>query len=278
MPNISMFKKRRVIKMLYEKKYKKKISYFLQAVIVLCIVLLSLTYTTCGLLAIQSLTVEKIKITDVFNTIAQIATAFAFFFAVYQYRKNGEKERQIIIANEAKLLIDRMSHESDKLASNAKFTDREVNEFISIMSNFGCDFKTLYDELTDDLHKAMVRMRWQDMHYNHLSIALSSLTIDLLFDNLNLDKKHDSYSFFDARFDDSTKSQPKVLREYMYTKNIFNNMSAAEELINSFTNLYLFEQYYFDHEGTNDLMYGLLSRLDFRVSAPLLSVIKEKQR
>lgn len=264
--------------MLYEKKYKKKISYFLQFLIILCIVLLSLTYTTCGLLAIQSLTVEKIKITDVFNTIAQVATAFAFFFAVYQYRKNGEKERQIIIANEARLLIDRMSHESDKLASNTKFTDREVNEFISIMSSFGCDFKTLYDELTDDLHKAMVRMRWQDMHYNHLSRALNSLTIDLLFDNLNLDKKHDSYSFFNARFDDSSESEPEVLREYMYTKNIFNNMSAAKELINSFTNLYLFEQYYFDHEGTNDLMYGLLSRLDFRVSAPLLSVIKEKQR
>jgi len=237
------------------------------------IILFSLALTT-----IASITGDNIKGIDVLNSLAQIATAFAFIFAVYQYRKNGEKERQNIISTEAKVLANRMAITADKAKENSQYTIEDINDFISLMSNLGTDFMALYGALTDDIHKAMVRMTWQDMHYNHLSKVLCRFTVDGLFENLNLDKDFRNYSFFNSRLDHSVQSQPQCLQEYFFTKKVLNEMSIGEEIVKKFDNLILFESYFFDNQTTNDLMYGLLSRLELRVKAPLLAAIKEKQQ
>jgi len=145
------------------------------------------------------------------------------------------------------------------------------------MSNFGTDFMALYEVLTDDVHKAMVRMRWQDMHFNHLSKTLHYFTIDKLFENESLEKDFRGYSFYNSRSHRSIQSKHEIFQEYFFSLKVLNEMSIGDEIVNKFESLFLFESYFFDDETTNDLMYGLLSRLDFRARAPLLAAIKEKQ-
>jgi hypothetical protein len=240
------------------------------------IVLIFIILFSFALTFIASITGDEIAGIDVFNSLAQLATALAFIFAVYQFRKNGEKERQNIIATEAKLLTTRMATVADNAKANTKYTIEDINSFVSLMSNLGTDFIALYDALTDDIHKAMVRMRWQDMHYNHLSKTLSNFTVDSLFENLNLEKDFNGYSFYNSRFDSQVVSQPQVFQEFLFAKKVLSEISIGEEIINQFDSLFLFEKYFFDDKTTNDLMYGLLSRLDLRVTAPLLAAVKER--
>jgi len=257
-----------------KKRYELVFDFFAYGYIALIfIILFSLALT-----AIASITGDKIKGIDVLNSLAQIATAAAFIFAVYQYRKNGDKERQNIIAAEAKLLTTRMATVADKSKENTKYTIEDINDFIALMSNLGTDFMALYEALTDDIHKAMVRMRWQDMHYNHLSKALQVFTIDQLFENLSLEKDFRGYSFYNSRFDHSITSKHKIFQEYFFSLKVLNEMSIGEEITPKFEGLLLFETYFFDAKETNDLMYGLLSQLDLRATAPLLAAIKEKQK
>ncbi|MCA0934004.1 hypothetical protein LCL85_00325 [Vibrio alginolyticus] len=228
--------------------------------------------------ALKNIVGNKDDLTATFNIIAQLATSGAFIFAVYQYRKNGEKDKQVIIASEAKMIIDRMVRASVNLKDSAEPMDRAINNFTSLMSNLGTDFEVLYDSLHDELHKTMVRMRWQDMHYNHLSPALKSLTVDMLFEDLNLEKDFKGYSFTDADFDNEVLKSNNSIREFKRTELILNNMSIGEEIVDNINNLFLFEHYFFNKERTGDLMQGLLSQLSFESSAPLLAVIWAKQK
>tara|TARA_R110001583_G_C5625415_1_gene406582 strand:- start:1077 stop:1883 length:807 start_codon:yes stop_codon:yes gene_type:complete len=260
------------------KNKKKRFEYVFDFFAYGYIALIFIILFSLALTLITSITGDKIKGVDVLNSLAQIATALAFVFAVYQYRKNSDKERQNVIAAEAKLLTTRMSAVADKAKENTKYTIEDINNFISLMSNLGTDFMALYEALTDDVHKAMVRMRWQDMHYNHLSKTLHHFTIDRLFENESLEKDFRGYSFYNARFDSSIKSKLEIFQEYFFSLKVLNEMSIGGEIVKKFESFFLFEAYFFDDKTKNDLMHGLLSRLDFKTTAPLLAAIKEKQR
>ncbi len=267
--------------LLFEKpNLKRPVSLDLVALILIIMIITAyLTYGACVVWGIMSGydSGSKITLLDLVDGIAQIATALAFGFAVYQFRKNGEKERQNVIATEAKLLTTRMAAVADNAKANTKYTINDINNFVGLMSNLGTDFMALYEALTDDIQKAMVRMRWQDMHYNHLSKTLSGFTIESLFENENLEKDFKAYSFYGSRFDSSVQSQPKIYQEYFFVKKVLSEISIGKEIIKKFDSLFLFDAYFFDDKSTNDLMYGLLSRLDIKAKAPLLAAIKEKQ-
>lgn len=228
--------------------------------------------------SIANMTGSSIKGVDVLNSLAQIATALAFIFAVYQYRSNGEKERQIIISNEIKEIIVRMKDVCDEFKSNQNYNYQDINEFISLMTNLGTDLHALYEALEDDIYKAMIRIRWQDMHYNHLSKALKPLNIDHIFEINNLEKDFKGFSFIKAKFDEPVKSASELLKEYTFTLKVLKEMSIGEEIANQFNDIGLFETYYFDHDETNDLMFGLLSRLDLRVSSPLIAAVRDYKK
>ncbi|EKO3808592.1 hypothetical protein NTE10_000451 [Vibrio harveyi] len=262
--------------MLYEKKNKKS-SVILDVLVYGAVAVICVIYFTYIYVSVVTITDEEVKVSEISSSLAQIATASAFIFAVHQYRKNGEKERQTIIATEAKSIVQRMSKLSDGMLEKRGFTSSDINKFTNAMSNLGTDFYALYDALSDDVQKAIIRMYWQNMHFNHLSIALKSLTIESLFSNMNLDREHKGESFFDAQFDDSVTSQPDAFKEYAFTKKVFEKMSVCDSIVSGFDDLFLFETYYFSSKKIDDLMYGSMSRLDIRVKAPLLAVIREKQ-
>ncbi|MCQ8882704.1 hypothetical protein NQS96_13065 [Pseudoalteromonas shioyasakiensis] len=257
-----------------KKRYEYVFDFFAYGYIALIFILLF----SIALTSVASITGDEIKGVDILNSLAQIATALAFVFAVFQYRKNSDKERQNIIAAEAKLLTTRMAEVADKARENQRYTIEDINSFTILMSNLGCDFMAIYEALTDDIHKAMVRMRWQDMHYNHLSKTLRHYTIDKLFENEGLEKNFKGYSFYNSRIDSSIQSKDKVFQEYFFSLKVLNEMRIGDEIVSKVESLSSFESYYFDNETTNDLMYGLLSRLNFKVSAPFLAAIKEKKK
>ena len=255
----------------YDKNKKKRYEVVFDFIAYGYIALIVIILFSFSLNAIYAISGDQIKGIDVLNSLAHIATAFAFIFAVYQYRRNGEKERQIIIVAEAKMLISKMSSLADNTKKNTLYTIEDINEFVSLMTNLGGNFLALYDALTDDIHKGMIRMRWQDMHYNHLSKTLALFTIDSLFDNLSLEKNFQGYSFSKARVDVSVQSTIEVFREYYFTIKVLTDMSIGNEIVLKFNDFYWFQTYFFDRENTNDLMYGLLSILDLRATAPLLA-------
>ena len=254
-----------------KKRYEVVFDFFAYGYIALIVIILF----SFALNVIATITGDEIEGIDVLNSLAHIATAFAFIFAVYQYRKNGEKERQIIIATEAKVLISKMSSLADDTKKNTLYTIEDINEFVCLMTNLGSDFMILYDALTDDIHKGMIRMRWQDMHYYHLYKTLTLFRIESLFDNLNLDKNFRGYSFINARLDTTVQQQVKSLQEYYFTKKVLTEMSIGEKIAATFVDLDLFQTYFFDRDETNDLMYGSFSILNFKASAPLLAAAKD---
>jgi len=265
----------------FEKKNSKNI-FSLDLLGILIVVIVFTAYITYGICKIYGVldsgnTKDQVTVLEVVNGFAQIATALAFFLAVYQYRKNGEKERQLVIAEEAKSQIRKMVELSDELAKNKTCTNSELNRFLESMSNCAVDFSELYSAVTDSLHKSIVRMHWQAMHYNHLSKALKTLTVEKLFRNCSLNIDEGGYSLFDARFHSGVASKPQHLREYFFTKKIFDDLSICEEIVESFNGVAAFYNYFFDPKSINDLMYGLLSRIGIRVSAPLIAAIYEKR-
>jgi len=148
------------------------------------------------------------------------------------------------------------------------------------MSSLGSDFAIIFDALTDDIHKAIVRMRWQDMHYNHLAKTLNNFTIDNLFENINLEKKINGMFFHQVRSEISIHCKPEseLFSEYTFSLYVLNDVSIDAVITIKFRDLFLFNRFYFDEKETNDIMFGLVSGLDFRVTDPLLAAVKYTQK
>jgi len=120
-------------------------------------------------------------------------------------------------------------------------------------------------------------MRWQDIHFNHLSKTLSGFTIDVLVRNIGSGNNFKAYCYNNPRTHSGMQSTRDPFQEYLFAKKALNEMCNGRDIIAKFNSLFLFNAYFFDNEATNDLMYGLLSRLDFKVKAPLLAAVKEIQ-
>lgn len=261
--------------MLYAKKAKSKKDILLSVLFYGSISSLVFVYFLYGYTSIIKITGSSEKVNDVITSIGQIATAAAFCFAVYQYKKNGEKEQQLQLSNELKGLILKIENLCDSFVKDEKHTIQCINSFISKVTNLGGDFHVLYAALNEDIQKAIIRMYWQNMFFNHLRIVLKRMTINSVFENQNLEKEFGDYGFFQARFNENTKHLPNFLQEYQFTKNVLDNMSISDEIISSFDDMFLFKQYFLDDEMIKDLLYGTISKVDIRVVAPLLAAVDE---
>ncbi|WP_428037097.1 hypothetical protein, partial [Amphritea sp.] len=65
-----------------------------------------------------------------------------------------------------------------------------------------------------------------------------------------------------------------VFKDYAFIEKLLNhpNIKEAYSLIGKIDSLDMFVSHYLNDHNLNDLLYGLLSRIDIRVSAPLLAV------
>lgn len=265
--------------MIFEKPILKVKSNILDFVGYTVFVFVLSSYLTYGVLVIYGiggvLPSSKITVLDLFNGLAQIATALAFILALIQYRKNIRQQRQKIIADEAKVLIDKMVSISGEIKTGEDTCLDNLNHALSSLSNVGIGFKELFDSMDEDVQRAIVRMQWQDMYYNYLYRALSRLELEPVLrkdeaigdEELNSAKQHAIYM---KEFQEPIA----IFEKYFVFSAILNSSKIvpAKKLRSRLDALDTFVSLYLNKYNTNDLMYGLLSRIDIRAHAPLLAV------
>ncbi len=125
-----------------------------------------------------------------------------------------------------------MAHLSDKLEVGDKTNIKAINLFVAKMTNLGTDFNALYDDLDDDIYKAMVRMHWQDMYFNHLSFALKGLDVAALLKSENVDGTKFSYSLVQAKEKVKNDGVIECFRDYAYIKNVMTLNTMPSSLLN----------------------------------------------
>ncbi len=260
--------------MIYEKSANKNINY-ISAILTAGVG--SIVVFVCFLhffISFSQIVGSSAKLTEIINSIAQLATAGAFILAVHQYRKNSKKERQEKISMEASLLIKDMADSSDNFKRNDEFSLEEFNEYIVRMENLGTGFHVLYSDLDDDIYKAIVRMHWQNMFFNHLHPTLKNLDIKQLLLQLGNENGELEKIIYEAE----EHSKGKYFDHYEKTGYILKNASLPDNFQDKIYDAFLFKRYYLDDSELNDLLYGLLSRIDIRFVCPFLAVLDDFQK
>ncbi|WP_339492611.1 hypothetical protein [Pseudomonas rhizophila] len=221
-----------------------------------------------------------IKFIDIINVIAQIATAAAFFLAIHQYRKNKESERQKVLIEESRALINKMKTEAEAF-SNIQHPNLEsaINFMEKITSHAG-NFDAIFKVLNEDIHKAIVRMHWQDMYFIELNKAVQYFNSSMSLVDFNV--LPTTYLKALAQFSYAQlkgENPSPIFVDYLKLQFIANLESVKCELKidnEHHLTIYLFEKCLFDNNDLNDHLFGCLNRIDIRVRSPLIAVINEK--
>ena len=261
--------------MIFEKSNKKKLDYIGDVFVYGAIATIAFVYFLYMYVSLVDILGSTGKVNDVINTIAQIATALAFLLAAYQYRKNSIKERQEHISTEAKNIICTMVELSDELHACERLSVDKINTFLSKMQNVGSDFDVLYGALDDDIYKAMVRMHWQNMYFNHLSPTLTNLNIKQLLLSPRNDQAVIESMFVLAKgdFDDQDiYLEYKVLKRVLIQSNLDHRL---HEKINDYSG---FITYFLDDKHLNDVLYGVMNRIDIKIAFPFLAVLEHLKK
>lgn len=261
--------------MLYEKPRKQRKQIIFDVIFYGAMAVIVFLYFLYAFVSTVEIVGDSAKVIDIINSVAQIATAGAFLLAFYQYKKNSIKERQIQVSTEAKNLTVKMAHLSDELKIGDDTRIKSINLFVAKMTNLGADFHALYNDLDDDIYKAMVRMHWQDMYFNHLSFALKGLDIVALLKAENFHEIGFDYNLVKANEMVKDDSIIECYHDYAYIKNVISLNSTSLSLIDKLNCLDMFKTYYLDDSFLNDILYGVMSKIDIRYAAPLFAVVNE---
>ncbi|WP_027694919.1 hypothetical protein [Vibrio litoralis] len=265
--------------MLFEKpNLKRPIS--LDLVGLVCVVVIVTAYITYGAIVISEIvnvngSSSKITILDLINGIAQIATASAFVLAYVQFRKNRIQQRQVIIATEATSQLEKMISVINEMELGEKTDLKSLNKSISLLSNLATNFDELFKAMSEDIQKAIVRMQWQDMYFNYLSHALRGIDpVVILKKEASIDEAVLENAVTEAKRESEENNILPVFKEYVFTEKLLSHpdIKPKYSLGGKIDTLDMFVSHYLNDHNLNDLMYGLLSRIDIRAHAPLLAV------
>lgn len=220
-----------------------------------------------------------IKFIDTINALAQIATAAAFFLAIHQYRKNKESDRQKALIDECKTLVTKMKADAEKLTNNEYPTLSAATTFMEQMSNHAGNFNGIFQALNEDIHKAIVRMHWQDMYFIELTNATEYINRN--FSLMAFGVRDNTYyeAIVDLNSAPATSIPPPLLYDYyqnQYLASLSNIKKQIDISRDHALTIFLFEQYFFDNDALKDHLYGCINKVDIRVRSPLIAVINEQ--
>lgn len=262
--------------MLFEKQnLKRPIS--LDLVGLVCVVMLTTAYITYGACVISGVvsgyeSSTKITFLDLINGIAQIATALAFLLAYVQFRKNRIQQRQMIIAIEAKSQLEKIISIINEMEVGEKTNLKSLNKSFSLLTNLAINFDELFKAMSEDIQKAIVRMQWQDMYFNYLSHALKNIDpVVILKNEVSIDE---AVLKAEATKESEKNSIIPVFKDYVFTEKLLNhpNIKSKYSICEKIDSLDMFVAHYLNEHNLNDLLYGLLSRIDIKAHAPLFAV------
>ncbi|MBH3363734.1 hypothetical protein ACIP61_14070 [Pseudomonas fulva] len=264
--------------MIFQKSVLKNKTNALDFVGYTLVVTIFSAYLTYGICAIYGLSGSEGKVTalDVINGLAAIATASAFVLALLQYRKNIIQQRQQIVAAEAKALIEKMVEAASKIKTGSDTSLKNLDKSLTDLANIAVGFSEIYRSLNEDVERAIVRMRWQDMYYGHLVPALQKLDlIELLSNESEIDKaKLEAAKIGSVANARHSNVLPLYEKFFVYEEVLKGAQFADYDLKGKLPSLDSFVIYYINKFHTNDLMYGILNQIDIRVHAPLLAAAK----
>ncbi|WP_343077641.1 hypothetical protein [Pseudomonas sp.] len=208
--------------------------------------------------------------TDWINALGQLATAGAFIIAFSTFHLTKKNERQKLLLEESKLTIKRMEDALAKIdTANSNF---ENIEFVCVcLSNLATDLEAIYGDITDETYKAIVRMHWQNMHFNHLRIAFKNVNFNSVLRNLGVD-----YREAKNLTKHNTKTPPGINDEYKFYRRALQSSHVApllEKRYNDFQNLGHFITSFFDKDKTDDYMHGSMSWLVPEAGVPLVAAL-----
>lgn len=260
--------------MLFEKKVLEKLPVALDSV-VLAVLTAYITFILCLLLGFWG-GVDKNIIFDVIGGLAQISTALAFYLAFKQYRKNSAEKRQLELFHEAKSQIDKMLVKIDGIGVGEHTNLKQLDKSMAFLSNLALNFDVLFKEMEEDINKAIVRMHWQDMYFNNLSHVFTSLDITPILKEvpeINDEAIVEAKEYASAKI--SKNRVPPVFKEYEFFFEVLS-YKGIKENVNFKNDLQSVDQFFYhfmDDKKLNDVLYGLLSRIDVRVRAPMLAAL-----
>jgi hypothetical protein len=267
------------VAVIFEKPNYKKKSFLLDFAGYTVLVVVLSSYATYGGMSVSGLfsspSESKVTFLDVINGIAQIATAAAFFLAVLQYRKAIRQQRQLAIAEEAKRQLAAMTEVAKSIRTGEDTSLESLDDSLRVMVSLAVNFDQLFGAMDEDLHRAMVRMQWQNMYYGHLLVALGRLDLlPLLRSSSRLSGQAFLKALQSAKEHVAHRRVLPVFEKY----ELFRVLLSDEGIASKFTmrgklsSLDQFVFYFLNKHKVDDLLYGLLNQIDIRAQAPLLAV------
>lgn len=267
--------------MIFQKPvFKKKANILDVAGYTLVIAILS-AYLTYGTLVLYGLGGNKGDTTalDIFEGLAAIATASAFFLGLLQYRKSTNQHRQQTIAAEAKNLIDKMINAASQIKTGSDTCVESLDRSLTDLHNFATGFYSLYEALDEDIERAIIRVRWQDMYYVHLQPALLALDlIELLSKDAVIDPEELNSLNAMWTFQVNRDGTPPDYKKFALYEGILDSPQLSKyDLRSKLQSLDGFIIHFMNKYTTNDLMYGIANHIDIRSHAPLLAAAKPSE-
>lgn len=211
---------------------------------------------------------------DLLNGFSQIATAAAFVLAFTQYRKNAIQQRQAIISTEAIAQIEKATKIISAIQTGKDSNIDQINKSTILLANLGTNITELFKSMDEDVYKAIVRMHWQDMHFNHVRHTFTEIDGKAaLRKELQISDEEFDAAVHAAEIKTSESNPLPVFKEFVFLKELLSHPNIKERisLKEKFCSLDLFCFYYLNDYEANDLLCGALSRIDVRAHAPLLA-------
>lgn len=264
--------------MLYEKpqvKIKPNINIIGYSVLLIAATAL-ITYGACLIygVAIGYNKNASIGPLDLISGISNSATAAAFFLALFQYKKNTLQQRQSIISAEVIAQIE----EAKKIISEIKTGNEsslvQINKSTILLSNLGTNIRELFDSMEEDVYKAIVRMHWQDMHFNHVCHTFTEINgLIAIRNEIQISDNDFLIAVHEAKVRAEQKKPLPTFKDYVFLQELLGHPNIKERisLKEKLKALDLFCHYYLNDKEANDFLYGIISRIDVREAAPLLA-------
>ncbi|WP_448649428.1 hypothetical protein [Pseudomonas corrugata] len=219
-----------------------------------------------------------IKFIDLVNVLAQLATAGVFLLGIHQFLQGKNIERQAVLVKESRDLIMSMEKASEAFFTSDR-TYSSITTFMTDMNTHAANFNIVFRELSEDIHKAIVRMHWQNMYFGTFTKAVENLYLPHLLEGIEMPYENylKALSEYSAR---TIKREPefKPFQEYRKAKFLIEEIVKMEHKPFKDTDRYLFFGFQvnlFENEELEDLTHGTLNIIDVRVRAPGVAAIND---
>jgi len=240
----------------------------------LCIALVFIFAVIYGVEQILGLeSAEKI-----ISAISSLATALTLVFLVYQYKMNEVKNYQLTMVDEAKLVLEKIIKQLDKLhewdGKNILVLDNLLNE----MSNHAIDFDSFYEEVNDPALKKILQIRWQDMFLNHYIGISGSIDICTIIRENTINKDNAfELNMINLKEGAEKASQGKVYEGYEHELYCLYKAkdNGLYDLISYVQSHSIFKQYFLDNTKIIKYLEGIILEHDPKKSDPTLYAIIE---